>query len=274
VILGVEMNLRNGEQRFDEDILKCKEEILRLRGLVPPLGRPPKHEPLPPADKPAVRQTPLHEPVKAHEPEPAKTHDISASDRLYSELQEPAPISEPVIEPAASDSEPQVDRPEEITQQRQELPIAETEAAVEEIAPPQKNNGEKLETEIYAGDIDEKEEFRPDSDNILAAIEREVVKAMDDEPEPENEPEIPEFDLAQQIMAEQRKIAGNRRKKPATPRFPIKEEKPRPAENSQSPNKNPAPAVHQAPMSPQQRVIAEIVTRDIKKFYQNSKANR
>jgi hypothetical protein len=76
---------------------------------------------------------------------------------------------------------------------------------------------------------------------------------------------MPSFDLAQQIMAAQRKISGNRRKGPGSPRFAVN------AEELKAAPLRPCKAASEAPMSPQQRVIAEIVARDIRKHYQVSK---
>jgi len=70
---------------------------------------------------------------------------------------------------------------------------------------------------------------------------------------------IPKFDLAEQIMAEQRKIAATKRKGPGR-----KVEPPKP------PRKSHSSAAYAAPppiLSEQQRIIAEIVSRDIKKLF-------
>jgi len=70
---------------------------------------------------------------------------------------------------------------------------------------------------------------------------------------------IPKFDLAEQIMAEQRKIAATKRKGPGK-----KAEPPRPPRKAQS------TASYAAPpriLSEQQQIIAEIVSRDIEKLF-------
>ena len=71
--------------------------------------------------------------------------------------------------------------------------------------------------------------------------------------------EIPKFDLAEQILAEQRKINAIRRTGPAkkaeTPKQQLKAE-------SISYTTQPPPI-----LSEQEQIIAEIVSRDIKKLY-------
>ncbi len=69
--------------------------------------------------------------------------------------------------------------------------------------------------------------------------------------------EIPQFDLAEQIMAEQRKVAATRRKGPAKRVDAAKQEKSEPM----------APSVEMfRPPSEEEEVIAEIVARDIQQL--------
>jgi len=70
--------------------------------------------------------------------------------------------------------------------------------------------------------------------------------------------EIPKFDLAEQIMAEQRKITAIKRKGPGKPKKATK--KRHPAE-SIAHNFEPHPI-----LSEQGQIIADIVARDIEKF--------
>ena len=75
--------------------------------------------------------------------------------------------------------------------------------------------------------------------------------------------EIPKFDLAEQIMAEQRKLAAMRRKGPGR--------KPNPATVAvKSEIAGPVPAVYVPepvrPSPPAETIIAEIVTRDIRRL--------
>jgi hypothetical protein len=69
--------------------------------------------------------------------------------------------------------------------------------------------------------------------------------------------EVPSFNLGQQILSQQRKIAGLRRKSPSS----------NDTENTQlSPSKK-IPSIQSisgAPASPQQRVISEIIAREIR----------
>jgi len=78
---------------------------------------------------------------------------------------------------------------------------------------------------------------------------------------------MPTFDLGQQILSQQRRIASLKRKSPgsATPApvvAPVAVEKP------QSPKPAPIkiipfPTMIEQPMSPQQRIIADIIAREI-----------
>jgi hypothetical protein len=255
----------NGGQHFDDDILRCKEEILRLKSVVPPFGRPPKRASSPPA---AIRQEP--DTVIKRDPLPV----METARRIID-----APLE-----------------PLEVAAERLEQTAVQT--MVEETAPqPTIQNVEFAEPE--PGDIDAKEDDRENTQpliedsGILAALETEAAKtnpAPTPEPEPQLEPEpeteseqepddkseIPEFNLAEQIMAAQRKLVGNRRKGPGNARFEIKEveqEAPKPVNVPLPPviaAAPPAPiriVAMEPPMSPQQKVIAEIVARDIAKFY-------
>ena len=74
--------------------------------------------------------------------------------------------------------------------------------------------------------------------------------------------EIPKFDLAAQIMAEQRKIAAVKRKGPARKARPAR--RPRQAESIGHALK-PPPV-----LSEQDQIIVEIVARDIEKLYRLS----
>ena len=218
------MDSGNSGRRFDDDIVRCKEEILRLKGRVPPFGQPPKRA------------------VAA----PVET------------LQRPQPTPEVVLPPVAGES------------------YAEQAAA-------NSSDGAFSDTAAFAASMSNKELF--DTAAVLEhheIVESQMAEAMPasvaESPEGDvEESEVPDFDLAQQIMAEQRKVVGNRRKGPGSPRVEIKEEEPLPASIPHSPAVvvAPAPAIRivamEAPMSPQQKVIADIVARDINTFYQTRK---
>ncbi len=68
--------------------------------------------------------------------------------------------------------------------------------------------------------------------------------------------EIPKFDLAEEIMAEQRRITAIRRKAPGK-----KTEAQRP-----QPQAQPVGYTTEKPLSEQEKIIAEIVARDIEKL--------
>ena len=70
---------------------------------------------------------------------------------------------------------------------------------------------------------------------------------------------IPKFDLAEDIMAQQRKVAAMKRKAPS-PKIETKEEKPR-IESADHGIERPVPELPE-----QDKIIAEIVARDIEKL--------
>jgi hypothetical protein len=69
--------------------------------------------------------------------------------------------------------------------------------------------------------------------------------------------EVPSFNLGQHILAQQRKIAAFKRKSPTASNLP--------EETRQPVSANPVPiqSIPQTPASPQQKIIAEIVAREI-----------
>lgn len=83
-------------------------------------------------------------------------------------------------------------------------------------------------------------------------------RAKDLRPEPagavQETSEIPKFDLAEQILAEQRKITAIRRKAPG--------------KKPQAPDRQP-----QSILSEQEQIIAEIVARDIEKLYRRDSSS-
>ena len=97
------------------------------------------------------------------------------------------------------------------------------------------------------------------------------------QPKPGNQrpsSDIPKFDLAEEIMAEQRKISATKRKraKPATPQEPKKAEF-----VSREPEfEATGHTIEQQGDVPfdQEQIIAEIVARDIKRLLQGESRNR
>ncbi|HAL44510.1 MAG: hypothetical protein A2Y12_16765 [Planctomycetes bacterium GWF2_42_9] len=71
---------------------------------------------------------------------------------------------------------------------------------------------------------------------------------------------MPTFDLGQQILSQQRKIASMKRKSPGAAPAPVTEkiQAPKPAIKIM-----PFQALIEQPMSPQQRIIADIIAREI-----------
>ena len=77
---------------------------------------------------------------------------------------------------------------------------------------------------------------------------RKMVEKISNPQQQDRSGEMPSFNLGQQILAQQRKIAALKRKSPG------QEIKPQPVQIKSMP---------QAPASPQQRIIADIVAREI-----------
>ncbi|MEN6386680.1 MAG: hypothetical protein ABFD79_15990 [Phycisphaerales bacterium] len=68
---------------------------------------------------------------------------------------------------------------------------------------------------------------------------------------------MPAFDLGQQILAQQRKIAALKRKSPSAANSV------QPTKPAAAPKIKPFEALIEQPMSPQQRIIADIIAREI-----------
>jgi hypothetical protein len=96
---------------------------------------------------------------------------------------------------------------------------------------------------------------------IQSAGEKEFVRKMVEKishpQQQDRSNEIPSLDLGKQILAQQRKIAALKRKSPG------QEIKPQPVQIKLMPQKNMAGSMPQAPASPQQRIIADIVAKEI-----------
>jgi hypothetical protein len=303
----------NGGQRFDDDILRCKEEILRLKNVVPPFGRPPKRASSTPAalrqkSEPAIEIAPLSvaetaRPLIERPSEPIETAAENIQQTAVqtiveetapqptiqeAEFLEPEPELEPELEAEPAPESKFESQP--LVEDSGILAALEAEAAKTAPAPTPEPEP-KLEPEPLS--VSETEpEFEFESVPVPAPepkLELDSIPVPDSELEPESESdesEIPEFNLAEQIMAAQRKLVGNRRKGPGSARFEIKEieQQTHPtAANIQpsveaviSPPPKAAPiriVAMEAPMSPQQKVIADIVARDINKFYQTRKVS-
>ncbi|MDO8302430.1 MAG: hypothetical protein Q7T18_04220 [Sedimentisphaerales bacterium] len=212
------MENENGGRRFDDDIVRCKEEILRLKGRVPPFGQPPK--------------------------------------RAVAAPVEIEPVPESVLPPVTEKN------------RMQQAPAY------------RRGDGAFSDTAAFSASTSGRDPF----DTAVAFERRETAQTPTgthtaESPKVDaNESEVPDFDLAEQIMAEQRKMVGNRRKGPGSPRVDIKEEKSTPVNipDQHAVVAMPSAPIRivaaEAPMSPQQKVIADIVARDINKFYQTRNA--
>jgi hypothetical protein len=234
------MSLTNGEKRLDEDILQSKADILRARNLIPPLGKPPVaklQESAPIKSEPDVPQRTIQEqPDKTPQPQPF--HAVTA--------------------PLETNEEP-FESNDDIELLAQQMADADIDAEIEE--------------ESRSGISEPLMAENPPQVSAPADI-----KAQKTEHE-EEEPSIPSFNLAEQIMAEQRKVSANRRKGPGL-KIPIVEIRPDPKpaaiEKPQVPViEKPAPIARPTiaakpfidePSTPEQKLIAKIVARDIQRL--------
>lgn len=81
--------------------------------------------------------------------------------------------------------------------------------------------------------------------------------------------DIPQFNLAEQIFAEQRKVSSGRRQRISRAPRPEGQEqidKPGPFGSAGPWQSSPPAAIVPSPASPQQRIISEIIARDIKEM--------
>jgi hypothetical protein len=86
---------------------------------------------------------------------------------------------------------------------------------------------------------------------------RKMVEKISNPQQQDRSGEMPSFDLGQQILAQQRKIAALKRKSPLSPNdSPTDKQQVRPSASQIS-------FMSQAPASPHQRIIADIVAREI-----------
>ncbi|OHB58330.1 MAG: hypothetical protein A2Y07_08495 [Planctomycetes bacterium GWF2_50_10] len=215
---------------LDEDILQAKADLLKSKNIVPPFGKPPMKQP---------------------DPQPAA----------------PDPVDSQLIEPAT--------------------PILHPAQAIDPHFAPQPDIAELDEEQPADFETDPEIEAR-----ILANLEScpQPMPPQEDQPEPEDEQpkswiemikaqaasstsasaDIPKYNLAEQIMAQQRKLASDRRKAPGRAPIPITTV-PQPAIAPQSPSEDgtifeqkyqPFVRLHSF-TPPADIIIAKIVARDI-----------
>jgi hypothetical protein len=205
---------------LDSDILQAKADILRAKNLIPPFGRPP---------------------VKAAEPQPEAMKQDSIT------TQSPA-----VIEPALEQTLPEVkiESPEIVEVTQENIPEVHAQAELEPEVIVQEETEPVAEFEIEPdeddiiinGDFGDENE----NDNEVEFISQQMLKqsesaddeekmpeiqidehheqfsieSSDDKIEIETEPphnqDVPRFNLAEQIMAEQRKFISQKRKGPGS----------------------------------------------------------
>jgi hypothetical protein len=257
------MDSENNQKQLDADIQKCREDILRRRkSIIPPFGQPPKREPVPSTDTNKNPASPLDNPAPPEEPThkeavpemtDAVTEDISAheaTDDLYSKIEQ--------IATETNQAELRIEEPTENFAVEMLAGDGQIEDIIADENPSEQlfDDGQSiLESGGEADTALETEE----SEFLTDIEDNEKMASAEIQAQDSQDMEIPRFDLAEQIMAEHRKLAQNRRKGPGSQRIPIIEEEPKPNRPSQK--------IAEAPMSPQQRLIAEIVAKDIHKFY-------
>ena len=160
------MQNKDSENHLDNDILQCRQDILRARNAksTPKPDAVIKESPPPPA-----------EPTKTDEPIPEQPQDQPSPD---------------VNEPPVTDSSSQ---PVPADVQKPKIP------SFEDLVSNNNNNGTPVPIE-------------PEEKQEIPVNEEPETAASDDTGQ--NERQIPKFDLAEQILAEHRKIAATRRKAP------------------------------------------------------------
>ncbi len=137
----------------------------------------------------------------------------------------------------------------------------------------------------------EQKESLEDTTSPLAGGKAKHAKDLPTEPSGvvQETSEIPKFDLAEQILAEQRKITAIRRKGPGKPqRLPslapavtrVQAQDVAAGKNPKTPDRQPQAqstdyAIEQSPsiLSEQEQIIAEIVARDIEKLYRRDSSS-
>jgi len=98
--------------------------------------------------------------------------------------------------------------------------------------------------------------LHPISINIGKEFVAKMVEKISDSGSQNRSEEIPSFNLGEQILAGQRKASALKRKSPSSSNGALKADKPVQQEAVKS-------FASAAPASPQQRIIADIVTREI-----------
>ena len=210
------MSKTDSNEQIDADILRCKADIRRARDIIP--GAPP----------PSTKET--RQKLKAQKTgekttQPADAAEISA-DKKKSPREDTVPIP---IETIAAPKEP-VPPPTEKVNKKEALKQPEPEQAISS-----QNN--ILEPQA--------EQIKPGKATSAGPENAEQEKG-----------EIPRFDLAEEIMAEHRKITAIRRKAPDK-RVEVEE-----------PQVESTGYIREQPMPEpsEQQIIAEIVARDIEKL--------
>ena len=244
------MQNKESDNHLDSDILQCRQDILQARNArsTPPAKKPPVS-----AKPDAVIKEPSPPPVESTKT--AETIPEQSQDQRSPDVNEP-PVTDPSSQPAPA------------AVQKPKIP------SFEDLVTNNNNDGTPASIEP-----EEKQEIP-----VQQNIEEEPETAASDDTG-QNERQIPKFDLAEQILAEHRKVAATRRKAPE-PKKDIttkpaagtvgqiisqtkKALTEREADKTQDLLAKPVPdqfTENRHKPSPPSQIITELVKRDIAKF--------
>ena len=239
------MQNNESDNHLDNDILQCRQDILRARNAksTPPAKKPPESEP-----DAVIKEAPPPpaEPTKTDETIPEQPQDQPSPDVNES------PVTDSSSQPAPA------------AVQKPKIP------SFEDLVTNNNNDGTPAPIE-------------PEEKQEIPVSEEPETAASDDTDQ--NERQIPKFDLAEQILAEHRKVAATRRKAPE-PKKDITTEPAvgtvgqiisqtkkalteREADKTQDLLAKPVPdqfTENRHKPSPPSQIITELVKRDIAKF--------
>ena len=123
--------------------------------------------------------------------------------------------------------------------------------------PEKQESDQKAVPEIEQPETVVNEEIKPSEPPKKAPIEIRSIPEFEEILSDSAGQDIPQFNLGEEILSEQRKVSSSKRRAPGTEPQAQKQES---AALPAMPVSPPAPA---PPASPQQRIIAEIIARDI-----------
>jgi hypothetical protein len=221
----------NEQFDFDTDMLQCKVDILRAHNIIP--STPPPHNETP--QKNPATQNPIRDALRHSNTETTQSSD--AAEISTHKDTSSIPIAPPRVETQPASSATGKETAPLPTKGINHTDTAKTPEL--EQGPSGRENTPKVQAD----------QIKPNKDTAAKSGNNEQEK-----------PEIPSFDLAEDIMAEQRKITAIRRKAPG------KKIEAQQSEHQAQPADNTIEQPTQA-MSEREKIIAEIVARDIERLY-------